>query len=150
MSVRVDVNKRKGRELWRPLSPVALGVFRVAGDLWPSRPSLHHYMLGATQVADERRAKVPAVVHVDGTARVQAIEEGEPVADYLRALESAGLPPVLINTSFNTRGEPVVNTAAEALSSAQAIGVDFLVLEDQLVDLDGYSVSRSRSVSGVR
>jgi carbamoyltransferase len=139
VSVRDDVNKRKGRELWRPLSPVALAS--TGGDLWPSRPSLHHYMLGATQVADERRASVPAVVHVDGTARVQAIEEGEPVADYLRALESAGLPPVLINTSFNTRGEPVVNTAAEALSSAQAIGVDFLVLEDQLVDLDGYSRS---------
>jgi carbamoyltransferase len=139
VSVRDDVNKRKGRELWRPLSPVALAS--TGGDLWPSRPSLHHYMLGATQVADERRARVPAVVHVDGTARVQAIEEGEPVADYLRALESAGLPPVLINTSFNTRGEPVVNTAAEALSSAQAIGVDFLVLEDQLVDLDGYSRS---------
>ena len=114
----------------------------TGGDLWPARPSLHHYMLGATQVADEHRGQ-----RAGGRAR----RRHRPGADHRRgraggrttsrALESAGLPPVLINTSFNTRGEPVVNTAAEALSSAQAIGVDFLVLEDQLVDLDGYSRS---------
>jgi carbamoyltransferase len=138
-SVRDDVNRRKGRELWRPLSPVALAS--TGGDLWPSRPLLHRYMLGASQVAEDRRADVPAVVHVDGTARVQTIGPDEPVGRYLEALGAAGLPPVLINTSFNTRGEPVVNNAAEALSAAQAIGVDFLVLEDQLVDLDGYSRS---------
>jgi carbamoyltransferase len=138
-SVRDDVNKRKGREAWRPLSPVTLAS---TGDrFWPRRPSLHRYMLGASQVADDHRAEVPAVVHVDGTARVQTISRDEPVGRYLSALEDAGLPPVLINTSFNTRGEPVVNAAAEALSSAQAIGVDFLVLEDQLVDLDGWSRS---------
>jgi carbamoyltransferase len=139
ISVRDDVNRRKGRELWRPLSPVALAS--TGGELWPARPSLHHYMLGASQVAEAHRAEVPAVVHVDGTARVQTIADDEPVAGYLRGLETAGLPPVLINTSFNTRGEPVVNSAAEALGSAQAIGVDFLILEDQLVDLDGYSRS---------
>ena len=74
------------------------------------------------------------MVHVDGTARVQTISADEPVARYLAALESGGLPPVLINTSFNTRGEPIVNTAEEALVSARAIGLDFLVLEDLLVD----------------
>jgi carbamoyltransferase len=138
-SVRDDVNQRKGREVWRPLSPVTLAS--TGGRLWPSRPSLHHYMLGASQVVDEHRSSIPAVVHVDGTARVQTIDASEPVGRYLAMLGDAGLPPVLINTSFNVRGEPVVNNAAEALSSAQAIGVDFLVLEDQLVDLDGYSRS---------
>jgi carbamoyltransferase len=139
VAVRNDVNKRKRRERWRPLSPVSLAS---SGDrLWPARPSLHRYMLGASQVAEEYRSSVPAVVHVDGTARVQTIGGAEPVAAYLAGLEAAGLPPVLINTSFNTRGEPVVNTAAEALASAQTIGVDFLVLEDQLVDLDGYGRS---------
>jgi carbamoyltransferase len=139
VSVRDDVNRRKRRERWRPLSPVALAS--AAGTLWPARPSLHRYMLGATQVRDDQRSSVPAVVHIDGTARVQTIDGDEPVAAYLAALESAGIPPVLINTSFNTRGEPVVNTAAEAIASAQTIGVDFLVLEGRLVDLDGYSRS---------
>jgi carbamoyltransferase len=130
--VRDEVNRRKGRELWRPLSPVSLAS--TGGDLWPSRPSLHRYMLGASQVAAQHRSSVPAVVHVDGTARVQTIDGNERVADYLEALGSAGLPPVLINTSFNTRREPVTNTAEEALSSAREIGLDFLVLEDHLVD----------------
>lgn len=132
-AVRDDVNDRKGRERWRPLSPVATAS--SAGSRWENRPFLHRYMLGASQVSDAAKEEVPAVVHVDGTARVQLIEDDEPVAGYLHALEAAGLPPVLINTSFNARGEPVVDTAEQALATARGIGVDFLVLDDVLVDL---------------
>jgi carbamoyltransferase len=51
----------------------------------------------------------------------------------LNGLEQVGLPPVLINTSFNRRGEPIVNSAADAASSFRHLGLDFLVLGDHLI-----------------
>jgi carbamoyltransferase len=51
----------------------------------------------------------------------------------LAALERRGAPPVLVNTSFNDRGQPIVNSAREALESFHAMQLDFLVLEDRLV-----------------
>ncbi|MGH2499639.1 MAG: carbamoyltransferase C-terminal domain-containing protein, partial [Candidatus Limnocylindria bacterium] len=54
-------------------------------------------------------------------------------AAVLAALERRGAAPVLVNTSFNDRGQPIVNTAREAVESFQAMQLDFLVLEDRLV-----------------
>ena len=129
----VELNRRKGREPWRPLSPVALPS--ANGILWDGKEFLHRYMLGASTVTPEARSGIPAVVHVDGTARVQCLlDREEPVAQYLIAMEAIQVPPALINTSFNARGEPIVNSAAEALLAAERIGLDFVVLEELLID----------------
>ena len=56
------------------------------------------------------------------------------ISNVLSELEGAGADPVLINTSFNARGEPIVNSAEDAVRSAEAIGVDFLVLGEVLLD----------------
>ncbi|MGV0816091.1 carbamoyltransferase C-terminal domain-containing protein [Mycolicibacterium boenickei] len=127
------LNKAKGRELWRPLSPV--GVPECEGVYWESEPNLHLYMVGAAKVPESAQAKIPSAVHVDGTARPQIVADpAEPVRAILDQLQSNGMPPVLINTSFNTRAEPIVDTAEQALASAKAIGLDFLVLNDRVVD----------------
>lgn len=68
-------------------------------------------------------------------------DRSEPVWSVLEHLRNAGAPPVLINTSFNRRGEPIVDTAEQALASARAIGLDFLVLDDRLVVLNGEKTS---------
>ena len=73
-------------------------------------------------------------MHVDGTARAQVADGAGLIGDVLAQLGAAGIDPVVINTSFNTRGEPIVNTADEAARSAEAIGVDFLVVGDALFD----------------
>ena len=80
---------------------------------------------------------VPGVVHADGTARVQTVaaEQDPFLMDVLDALERRGAPPVVINTSLNRRGEPMVDTASEALASATAIGLDALLLDDVLLPL---------------
>ena len=62
------------------------------------------------------------------------MSDTEITAAVLSELESRGLPPVLINTSFNTRGEPVVCNADEAVRSAETIGLDFVVVGDDLLD----------------
>ena len=100
-----------------------------------ANPTLHRYMLGASEVTARGRAETPAIGHVDGTARPRLVtDQAEPAWSVLEHLRASGAPPVLINTSFNVRGEPIIDTAAGAIHSARAIGLDFLVLGDPFID----------------
>jgi carbamoyltransferase len=79
---------------------------------------------------------MPAATHpVDGTTRPQVIVPGQaPVVEsLLHGLRTAGKPPVLVNTSFNGRDEPVVDSSADAVRTFLGIGLDFMVLGDHLV-----------------
>ena len=79
---------------------------------------------------------VPAVTHVDGTARVHTVER-EVCPRYHRLIEAFGIAtgtPVLLNTSFNLQGEPIVNTPAEALATFWRSGMDTLVLGDHMIE----------------
>lgn len=128
------VNRIKSRELWRPLAPV--GLPHAEETYWAPHPLLHKYMLGAVDVTDLAREQIPAAVHVDGTARAQIVDadfDDGPLADILVGVEAAGFPPILLNTSFNGRGEPIVNTAAEALATFGSLGLDFLIAGDVVV-----------------
>ncbi|OXM69786.1 carbamoyltransferase C-terminal domain-containing protein [Amycolatopsis vastitatis] len=131
--VHLRVNRIKNREPWRPFGPVA-GI-ECAGRLWTDLCELNRYMLGAAAVTAAGRETVPAAVHVDGTTRPQLLRGGEaPVVEaVLDELEKVGAPRVLINTSFNGRGEPIVNGPAEALRAFRGMDLDFLVLGDELI-----------------
>lgn len=132
VAMRDRLNTLKGRELWRPLAPI--GTPEAAHELWKGPQDLQRYMLGAATVTPLGEETIPATVHVDGTARGQVAAGGGFISEVLSALGAAGPAPVLINTSFNTRGEPIVNTADDAIRSAQALGIDFLVVGDALLD----------------
>ena len=132
VETRDRVNRLKGRELWRPLAPIGLGS--ADGSLWEGPPELQRYMLGAARVTALGRDRIAGTIHVDGTARAQVIEAPELIAAVLAELERGGADPVLINTSFNARGEPIVNSSADAVVAAEKIGVDFLVAGDALFD----------------
>lgn len=127
--VRDRVNKLKGRELWRPLAPI--GLDRANGEQWVGSSRLQQYMLGAAEVTERGLREIPATVHVDGTARSQVAEGIGLTSEILAAVEQRGHPPVLINTSFNTRGEPVVCSADDALKAAETIGLDFVVIGEE-------------------
>ena len=81
---------------------------------------------------ERAKREIPGVIHADGTARVQTVTAGENafVHALLDALEALGQPPVVVNTSLNLRGEPIVNTAEEALTAARAMRLDGIVLGD--------------------
>jgi carbamoyltransferase len=74
-------------------------------------------------------------MHVDGTTRPQSLDASSNAAAVriLHGLGAAGVDPVLLNTSFNDRGEPIVNSAADAVRSFLALGLDFLVIGGLLV-----------------
>src|SRR4029079_1763376 len=93
-------------------------------------------MLFVYNIRPEKAALIPAVRHVDGTARVQTINRKQNAAyyDLLKAFQTRTGVPVLINTSFNTRGEPIVCSPRDAVESFWTSPLDALVIGSVLVE----------------
>ena len=125
-SMKDRVNLIKNREPWRPFGPVAFRSRSAA--LWEEREHLTRYMIGGLRVSEEGRTLLPAAIHVDGTTRPQVMEDDATglVSEILRQQQDGR--GVLINTSFNVRGQPIVNTGREALDAFRSMDLDFLVL----------------------
>jgi carbamoyltransferase len=121
------MNAIKGREEFRPVAPMVLAE-RAAAIFDGVQPS--PYMLFVHRVRPEWVERIPAVVHVDGTARIQTVDDAdEPLmAATLRAFERRTGVPVLVNTSFNTAGRPIVDTPHHALECFGSGPVDLLAL----------------------
>ncbi len=132
VEMRDRVNKIKGREIWRPLAPVVLA--ECASEFFTqSIPS--PFMLFATQIRPEKRSLVPAIVHVDGSARPQTVTRAQNPLLYeliLAFSEETGVP-MLLNTSFNAQGEPLVCAPQDAIKTFLATKLDVLVLGDFVV-----------------
>jgi carbamoyltransferase len=126
------LNDVKGREQFRPVAPM-IRLDRAADVFVGPLPS--PYMLFVHQVRPEWRDRIPAVVHVDGTARAQTVDpETEPrVAALLTAFERRTGLPCLVNTSLNTAGRPIVDDPRDALELFGSAPVDVLVLGPYLV-----------------
>jgi carbamoyltransferase len=126
------LNVVKGREQFRPVAPMIL-LDRAAAVLDGPLPS--PYMLFVHDVRPEWRERIPAVVHVDGTARAQTVDPAdEPLLDeLLRAFEARTGLPVLVNTSLNTAGRPMVDSPQDALEVFGSAPVDLLVLGPHVV-----------------
>ena len=122
----------KHRQAFRPFAPIVLAermkdVFEGEED--------SPFMLIAKPVRSEWREKIPAIVHVDGTARVQTVREATNPTLYrlLKEFEALTGVPVLINTSFNIKGEPIVETPGDAVACFLNTGIDHLILHDTVV-----------------
>jgi carbamoyltransferase len=130
--------KIKFREPFRPFAPSV--PLERAEEYFVLPGAARHYparfMLYVVGVRTEKQAVIPAVTHVDGTARLQTVSEAHGPR-YYRLLEVFGKAtgvPVLLNTSFNLRGQPIVNTPAEAFDTFRRSGMDVLVLGDCVVE----------------
>jgi carbamoyltransferase len=121
------MNDVKGREQFRPIAPMvrAERFADIFEGVYPSP-----YMLFVHQVKDDWKQRIPAVTHVDGTARVQTVHaETEPVvAEMLAEFERLTGLPVVVNTSLNTAGRPMVDTPREAMELFGSAPVDLLAL----------------------
>ncbi len=131
--VRDKLNhEMKRREWFRPYAPM-VPEESLAEHFDCSNDSPH-----MSFVAPVRRPQdMPAAAHVDGTARLQTVskEDNPRMHALLKKIGAQAGVPVLLNTSFNRAGEPIVETPAEALSSAKAMSLDWLVLDRWLIDL---------------
>jgi len=126
------LNDVKGREQFRPVAPM-IRLDRAADVFDGPLPS--PYMLFVHRVRPHWRDRIPAVVHVDGTARAQTVDpDQEPaIADLLDAFERRTGLPCLVNTSLNTAGRPMVDDPRDALELFGSAPVDVLVLGPYLV-----------------
>lgn len=136
--------KIKFREPYRPFAPVVLAekapMYFELGNL--EHQYLTNFMLGVFPVKKDKKLVIPAVTHVDGSGRLQIISASQNARYYnliKRFGELTGVY-VLMNTSFNLKGEPIVNTPQNALSTFSKSGLDILALERYIVlkeDLKG-------------
>lgn len=129
----------KKREPFRPFAPIVLEE-KCSEYFHLSIKS--PYMLLAPLVRKEMRAKVPAITHVDGTARVQTCDQTSNVRlrKLITEFEKLSGVPVIINTSFNRKGEPVVCTPAHAIDCFQQTQMDLLAIGSFIVEKEGVSV----------
>jgi carbamoyltransferase len=126
----------KYREEFRPFAPVVpVEAADRYFDLRPGAKRLARYMSGVFPVRPEWRSKLGAITHVDGSTRLQALEREMAPRLYalLEAYERRSGIPVLLNTSFNVAGEPIVNRALEGYSTFRRSGIDVLVAGSTIV-----------------
>lgn len=121
----------KKRESFRPFAPCVLAD-QAAAHFELDHPS--PFMLETCQVRSP--LQLPGITHVDGSARPQTVDEATApeLAALLRAFQAKTGCPILVNTSFNVRGEPIVNSPIDALRCAAQAGLDLLVLGEFLIE----------------
>ena len=122
----------KHRQAFRPFAPIVLA--ERSSEIFEGEEE-SPFMLLAKNVLPEWRGRVPSIVHVDGTARVQTVrrEHNERLYLLLKEFEALTGVPVLLNTSFNIRGEPIVETPSDAVKCFLSTGIDYLALHDLLI-----------------
>jgi carbamoyltransferase len=132
MTAKVN-NAVKFREWWRPFAPSMLS--EIAGEYIESATD-SPFMILTAQVRPDKRDVIPAVTHVDGSARPQTVERDvNPL--YWRLIHEFGQRtgvPVIMNTSFNLRGEPIVCSPTDAIRTFFSSGMDALIIGNFVVE----------------
>ena len=132
------LNAVKGREQFRPVAPMVLAD--RAAEIFSRGPLPSPYMLFVHDVAPAWRDRIPAVVHVDGTARIQTVDPGSQplLASLLRSFTGRTGLPVLVNTSLNTAGRPMVDSPRDALECFGSAPLDVLAIGPFVVRRAGW------------
>jgi carbamoyltransferase len=139
-AMKETVNSRiKFRELFRPFAPSVLAEH--AGEYFsspeqPSKAGPEDFMLSVATAKPIAQEKIPAVVHVDGTSRLQTVrsETNPRFHALISAFQALTGIPALLNTSFNRRGEPIVDSPEDAINTFLWTDIDILVMENVLLD----------------
>jgi len=127
----------KKREAFRPFAPV---VAKEAAtrffDIRPGDEDTYAHMLFVTPVRAPYREKLPAITHVDGSSRAQTVaqEDSPRLWQLLNQFEKLSGLPVLLNTSFNVKGQPIVCTPTEALDTFLFAKLDVLVMGNFIIE----------------
>ena len=125
--------KVKHREWFRPLAPSA--ILDRADEFFDLRAE-SPFMIVVCNVKPDKRALIPAVTHIDGTARIQTVtrEENEKYYDVIKKFGELTGVPLLLNTSFNDAGKPIVETPEDAIAAFLGMNLDYLVIGDYFIN----------------
>lgn len=131
-----DINNRvKFREDWRPFAP---SVLEEDSHLFFEIEQKMPYMIIVSKIVEEWREKLYSISHIDHTARVQTVNERQNKRYHtlLKAVKNEIGIGMVINTSYNVKGEPVVQTARQAVVDYLRTGIDYLVIGNYLITKD--------------
>ena len=122
--------KVKHREVFRPFAP---SILEEENSKYFDLKTTSPYMLLVAK--SKKPNKIPSAIHVDGTARVQTVNkiQNKKFYNIISAFHKKTKVPILLNTSFNDAGEPLVETPLDALLCFLKTKIDYLILEDQLI-----------------
>jgi carbamoyltransferase len=125
------INKIKGREMFRPIAPI---VLEEKFDEY-FEGEKNRYMLFTCNVKPEKKAKIPAVTHVDYSSRVQTVtkESNEFVYELIKEFDRLTRVPVIINTSLNFKGQPIVENPLDAIGNFYTSGLEFIIIGNYLL-----------------
>ena len=127
------VNQYKNRQAFRPLAPMVLdGEYERFFDIPSNVTESARYMQVVVNATPYARKEIPAVVHVDGTARVQIVRSNDPVYPILSEWYRRSGCPVLLNTSLNIKGEPLVNNSLDAAIFEHTVNIPVITARTPL------------------
>ncbi|WP_079170194.1 carbamoyltransferase C-terminal domain-containing protein [Mangrovactinospora gilvigrisea] len=131
---RTALNELKRRQWWRPVAPIVLEE-RASEWFEDARPS--PYMLQTFRIRDEVAAKIPAVAHLDASARIQTVSEEQDarIHGLISRFASVTGVPVVCNTSLNDNGEPIIERAEEALNYCLRKNLKVFYLDDYRIEV---------------
>lgn len=122
-------SKVKFREWFRPFAPVCKYEEK---DLFFENAPDCKYMSFAPKVKSEWQKKLPSITHVDNTSRLQTVSNGCFFYDILTEMQNQGLVPVLLNTSFNIKGRPILTTLKDAFEVLNTTQLDMLIYKNKI------------------
>lgn len=132
-----ELNRIKQRQWWRPVAPI---VLQEKAHEWFKDASSSPFMLRTFEILSDKRERIPAVAHIDNSARIQTINGNDNPLLYraIQGFEEANGVPILCNTSLNDQGEPIVNTAEEALNFALRKRIEIMYVNGKRVQLQNH------------
>lgn len=136
--------KVKFREEFRPFAPVILE--EKVNDYFITDFPINPFMLFVGEVMDSKKDIIPAVTHIDGTARLQTVSllTNRRLYSLVRAFEDITDVPVLLNTSFNIKGKPIVETPIQAIEAYLASDMDILVIHNAVIYKQKFLISGTK------
>ena len=127
-----ELNTIKSRETFRPF---AISILEEKSKDWLVRGAKSPFMLLVDYVKEELKSVVPAAHHIDGSVRVQTVnaEDNGIYYDLIKEYESMTGVPMIINTSFNIKGQPIVRTPEDAIVAFCSVSLDVLAIGHYIV-----------------
>lgn len=135
---KVRLNEIKQRQWWRPVAPI---VLEEAQEKWFESSYSSPFMLMAVNIKADQVSKVPAVAHLDNTARIQTINKNQKpcfLYEIVRKFYDRTKVPMICNTSLNDKGEPIIDNAKEALNFSLRKKMSVIYLNHIRIELKNF------------
>lgn len=142
--VKVKLNKMKGRQWWRPVAPI---ILEEEIEEWFEEAYQSPYMLHTFQLKQDKKDRLATIEHLDGSCRVQTIneEQDELLYNVMKEMKRMNGVPILCNTSLNDKGEPIINTVEEAVNFILRKGIEVAYINGYRIEFTNHEEFKEKN-----